>query len=285
MSRPVVLRVFRSALDPGLEIQPDEGRAVHAVIVDVLRATTSLIHAFAYGARSARAFSTIDDARAEAARSGGLPVGERPLLCGEWGGRRVAGFDLGNSPNEYAPERVAGRDLLVATTNGAPAIHRTAGAANQFLAAFVNLSACADALASLALRTAAVPEEREVRLVAAGKLGAPCAEDDALVGALAARLLARGPEMFSLEGEDPRPFCIAAGFDAGTGAFMGAPGALEAFLRATEHGAALLAMEPAFAADLADAADLDRFSRLPFGRGGTIGPGLDLKGRPDVPLF
>ena len=283
MSCPVVLRVFRSALDPGLEVEPREGHTAHAVIVDVLRATTSLIHAFAYGARSARAFATIDEARAEAARSGGLPIGDRPLLCGEFGGRKIHDFDLGNSPCEYAPERVAGRDLLVATTNGAPAIHRTAGAANQFLAAFVNLSACADALASLALRTASSPEEREVRLVAAGKLGVPCAEDDALVGALAARLLA--PEGFVLEGEDPRPFCAAAGFDPASGAFTGAPGALEAFLRASEHGAALLEMEPLFAPDLADAADLDRFSRLPFGRGGTIGPGLDLKGRVDVPLF
>jgi len=285
LSRPVALRVFRSALDPGLEVQPDEGRTVHAVIVDVLRATTSLIHAFAYGARSARAFATIDGARAEAARSGGLPIGDRPLLCGEFGGRKIHDFDLGNSPCEYSPERIAGRDLLVATTNGAPAIHRTAGAANQFLAAFVNLSACADALSSLALRTATAAEEREVRLVAAGKLGAPCAEDDALVGALAARLLMHGPEMFVLEGQDPRPLCAAAGFDPATGAFTGAPGALEAFLRASEHGAALLAMEPAFAPDLADAGELDRFSRLPFGRGGTIGPGLDLKARADVPLF
>ena len=285
MSRPVVLRVFRSALDPGLEIQSDEGRAVHAVIVDVLRATTSLIHAFAYGARSARAFATIDDARAEARRFAGAAAGQRPLLCGESGGLRVPGFDLGNSPSEYAPERVAGRDLLIATTNGAPAIHRTAGAAHQFLAAFVNLSACADALASLALRTANAPGAREVRLVAAGTLGAPCAEDDALVGALAARLLARGPEAFVLEGEDPRPFAEAAGFDPRTGAFAGAPGALEAFLRRAEHCAALLAIEPAFARDLADAADLDRFSRLPFGRGGTIGPGLDLRERPDVPLL
>jgi 2-phosphosulfolactate phosphatase len=285
LSRPVVLRVFRSALDPGLEIQPDSERAVHAVIVDVLRATTSLIHAFAYGARSARAFATIDEARREASRFSDAPESVRPLLCGESGGLRVPGFDLGNSPIEYAPERVAGRDLLVATTNGAPAIHRTAGAAHQFLAAFVNLSACADAFASLALRTASSPLAREVRLVAAGKLGAPSAEDDALVGALAARLLTRGPEQFTLEGEDPRPFAAPAGFDPASGAFTGAPGALEAFLRASEHGAALLAMEPAFASDLADAADLDRFSRLPFGRGGTIGPGLDLKGRPDVPLF
>jgi len=283
LSRPVVLRVFRSALDPGLEIQPDTGRAVHAVIVDVLRATTSLIHAFAYGARSARAFATIDEARAEAARFAAAPVADRPLLCGESGGLRVPGFDLGNSPSEFAPERVAGRDLLVATTNGAPAIHRTAGAAHQFLAAFVNLSACADALSSLALRTANAEGEREVRLVAAGKLGAPCAEDDALVGALAARLLARGA--FVLAGEDPRPFAAPAGFDPDTGAFTGVPGGLEAFLRATEHGGALLAMEAAFAPDLADAADLDRFSRLPFGRGGTIGPGLDLKGRAEVPLF
>ncbi len=288
MSRPALVRGFRSALDPDLEIRQDPGRDVYVVIVDVLRATTSLVHAFAHGARAARACATVEEARAEALALADVPLADRPLLCGESGGLRVEGFDLGNSPSEYGAERVAGRDLLVATTNGAPAIHRTAGASHQFLAAFVNLSACADALIALALRTLHSGTEREIRLVAAGKLGAPAAEDDAVVGALAARLLARGPEQFVLVGEDPRPFGLPAGFDPGSGLplapLASMPAALETFLRDCEHGAALCAMDPAFALDLADASDLDRFTRLPFGRGGVIGPGIDLGARPVDPL-
>ena len=210
MSRPAVVRVFRSALAPGLDAPPSEDCRTYVVIADVLRATTTLIHAFASGARSARAFASIEAARAEARRRAVLAGDERPLLCGEKGGRRIKGFDLGNSPSEYTPEQVRGRDLLLATTNGAPAIHRTAFAAHQFVCAFVNLSACADALTALALRTANAPGERELRLVAAGEGGRACAEDDALVGALAARLLLRGAGQFALAGEDPRPFAQAA---------------------------------------------------------------------------
>ena len=248
---------------------------VLAVVVDVLRATTTLVHAFAHGARSARACASIEEARALAG-----PPGERvALLCGERGGLRPEGFDRGNSPSELSVD-VAGRDLILATTNGAPALARTAQAAHQFVAAFVNVTVAAEALAAIARRNASVA--REVRLVAAGKAGSPAAEDDALVGSLAARLLARGPREFVLKGEDPRPFCGPAGFDPESGLVRG-DGDLFGFLRATEHGQTLL--ELGFERDLRDAAQVDAFTRLPFGRGGTIGPGLDRAQAAEVPLF
>jgi len=276
MKRPALLRSFRSALDPGLDDPPGDA-LVLAVVVDVLRATTTLVHAFAAGARSARAFASVAEARAAAG-----PLAERVeaglLLCGESNGLRPEGYDRGNSPREFAD--VAGMDLLIATTNGAPALARTSSATHQFVAAFVNLSAAADTLAAIARRNQETV--REVRLVAAGKSGLPAAEDDALVGALAARLLARGPVEFVLEGEDPRPFCGAAGFDPASGRVRG-DADLEGFLRATEHGAALVAL--GFASDVHDAAQLDAFTRVPFGRGGTIGPGLDRAQATDIPLF
>lgn len=271
MSRPTSLRVLRSALDPGLEAL--EPRSV-AVIVDVLRATTTLIHAFANGARSARAFAGVAEARAAALDD------PEALLCGESNARRPEGFHRGNSPHEF--DDVAGRDLLVATSNGAPAIHRTACAEHQFLAAFVNLTAVADVLGAIARRNTGDP--LEIRLVGAGKNGLPAAEDDALVGALAARLLARGPGEFVLEGEDPRRFCAPAGFDPATGVLRG-DADLERFLRGTEHGQALAALEYAFERDIHDAAQVDAFTRVPFGRGGTIGPGLDREKMPEIPIF
>lgn len=273
MSRPASLRVFRSALDPGLETIP-QGALVYAVLVDVLRATTTLIHAFAHGARSARAFATVADARAAA-------VGEPDaLLCGESNALRPEGFHRGNSPREFGD--VAGHDLLVATTNGAPAIRRTAGAEHQFLAAFVNLTAVADVLGAIARRNTG--DALEFRLVGAGNSGVPAAEDDALVGALAARLIARGPEEFVFTGEDPRRFCASAGFDPATGILRG-DADLETFLRGTEHGQALASLGHAFERDLHDAAQVDAFTRVPFGRGSTIGPGLDREKVPEIPLF
>ena len=83
-----------------------------AVIVDVLRATSTLTLALANGARGVEAFA--DPALAMARRAGDASV----LACGERDGRKVEGFDLGNSPLEYTRERVEGRTLAFASTNG-----------------------------------------------------------------------------------------------------------------------------------------------------------------------
>jgi len=62
-----------------------------------------------------------------------------------------------------------------------------------------------------------------------------------------------------------------------------ADGDLLEFLRACEHGQTLASL--GFERDLRDAAQVDAFTRLPFGRGGTIGPGLDRAQTADIPLF
>jgi 2-phosphosulfolactate phosphatase len=217
-----------------------------AVIVDVLRATTTLIHAFAHGAHGARAFATAEEARA-AART--LAEGSF-LLCGEQGSVRIPGFDCGNSPREFTPAVVRGRTLLVATTNGAPALVRTRFARRQMLGAFVNLHAV------VARVREALRDGGEVWLVAAGKEGGPAAEDSACVQAIASALVRAG-----FVAADPGP---------GVGAVSLEPAALERFLSGTEHGRAMIAIDPAFAQDIADAARVDRFAVVPEGRGGEL---------------
>src|SRR4051794_33913597 len=71
-----------------------------AVVLDVLRATTTMIHALAAGCVAVRPCGTIEEARA-LAESLSLSV----LLIGERDGLKVAGFDLGNSPEEFTAER------------------------------------------------------------------------------------------------------------------------------------------------------------------------------------
>jgi len=255
---PARLRVFHAAAelpDPELAPAPSAPPVVCVVVADVLRATTTMIQAFAAGARSARAFPTLDDARVahaaacRDARSRGEPG---PLLCGEGSGLKPPDFDLGNSPREYVPARVGGRDLLVATTNGAPAIARAPRGATVLVAAFTNLSAVVERIARA---LASSPGPGEAWLVAAGMSGARSPEDDRLIAELAHRLATRVP----VEGAWPAPPPFA---DPAAG--------LEAFLRATPHGRGLLAVDPSFAGDIHLAATIDAEQVVPEGTNGVI---------------
>jgi 2-phosphosulfolactate phosphatase len=150
-----------------------------AVAVDVLRATTTLAFARANGVASIEPFaSTAEALAARAARPG-------TLACGERDGRIVLGFDLGNSPAEYTRERVAGKTLAFASTNGSRALLAGSRCQRRLLASFANASATLDALA----------REPEIVIVCAGKLGSFAIEDGACAGTLAASLASRGARL------------------------------------------------------------------------------------------
>src|SRR4051794_40623441 len=85
-----------------------------AVVIDVLRATTSMVHALASGVESVRPCSEIDEARQLAAT---FPHGEA-ILGGERQGLPIEGFDCGNSPSAYDSTRCPGKTLVMTTTNG-----------------------------------------------------------------------------------------------------------------------------------------------------------------------
>lgn len=148
------------------------GRIVAAV--DVVRATTTILAALEAGARRVLPVATREEARA-AARSGPGDAGTRPLLCGERGGRRIEGFDHGNSPRELAEAPVEGRTLIFTTTNGTPLLRRAAEADEVVLACFRNLSAVARRLAA---------DGRDVIIACAGKEDRPGLDDVACAGHL-----------------------------------------------------------------------------------------------------
>ena len=85
-----------------------------ALVVDVLRATTSVVAACAAGCRTVIPVPDEASARRAASR---FPPGEC-LLAGERDGDPIEGFPLGKSPREFTPERVAGRALVLTTTTG-----------------------------------------------------------------------------------------------------------------------------------------------------------------------
>jgi len=91
-----------------------EGGPDAAVVIDVLRATTTIAWALENGAEAIEAFADLAELDAAAAA---WPAGQR-LRAGERGGTRVEGYDLGNSPLAVSPELVGGKRIFMSTTNG-----------------------------------------------------------------------------------------------------------------------------------------------------------------------
>lgn len=205
------------------------GRDSVAVVIDVLRASTSLTVARAAGAARVMAVATPDEARRMRER---IP---EALLCGEREGLRIPGFDLGNSPFEYTAAKVAGRPLIFASTNGSMALLAAAAARRCWLASFVNLAAVVDA----------VRGEDRVWVIASGKLGRFALEDSACAGLLCRRLADRGA---SLSGAAARAAAALA---------TAAADQVRALVQGSPHGRTLRALGPEFARDVEFCARLD----------------------------
>lgn len=155
-----------------------EGASIEvAIVIDVLRATTVATTAMAAGASAILTCSDIDEAKQLAADH------SPALLCGERGCRPIDGFDLGNSPTEYGASVVAGRTLVMTTTNGTRAVAASSSAKRVVLGSFLNLSAIVDAVGDAA----------SIHLVCAGTDGHITGEDVLLAGAIAEILIRRSP--------------------------------------------------------------------------------------------
>jgi 2-phosphosulfolactate phosphatase len=152
---------------------------VTAVVLDVVRASTTIVTALAGGARAVVPVATPDEARAIGRQGEAGQV----LVGGERGGAPPPGFDCGNSPAEYTPERVRGRRVAFTTTNGTRALLAVEGARRIAVAGFVNATAVA--------RWAAA-EAGDVLLVCSGERGRFCLEDAVCAGLLVSRLASEG---------------------------------------------------------------------------------------------
>ncbi len=231
MARPAVVVVALTPAAVPAALAAGGGAAAQwtGIAVDVLRATSTLTVARAHGVERIVPLATPEDALALRAAQPGV------LACGERGGRIVPGFDLGNSPAEYTRERVAGRTLAFASTNGSQAMLALAGCEVRWLGAFVGASALLGALA----------DARAVCIACAGKEGAFALEDAACAGWLVERLVARGAE----PGNSASRLCAAlAPRDAGE---------VRTLVEGSEHGRYLAGLGADFARDVAFCATLD----------------------------
>jgi 2-phosphosulfolactate phosphatase len=150
----------------------------NVVIVDVLRATSTMLVALANGAKEVIPAENVTTA-AKIAKG----IGKSGLLCGERGGVIIKGFNLGNSPFEYSKEVVKNKTLIFSTTNGTISMHKARYAKNCVLASFLNISLVAEYLNIL---------DEEFTIICSGKLNNFCLEDFVFAGALISKLFKLG---------------------------------------------------------------------------------------------
>jgi 2-phosphosulfolactate phosphatase len=220
-----------------------------AVIVDVMRATTSVVAAMTAGCRQVIPVRDVGEALT---RARDFPPAER-VMAGEREGEPIPGFDLGNSPLEFTPERVGGSTVILTTTNGTAAMLAAATASAATVAAFTNVGAVARWVAE---------EGRDCTVLCAGEHGGFSLEDAVCAGLLVGRVAATG-----------RPLVLSDGAMAARrlGGYYG--GRLRRLLDDATWARAL--RRAGRADDLAACLAVDTVDQVPVLQGGVVrrGPG------------
>lgn len=144
----------------------------NVVIVDIFRATSTMIAALANDVNSITPIMDLESCR--------LLEKEGFIIAGERDGKTAEGFTLGNSPLAYLENKFAGKKIAITTTNGTVAIEKTKHfAKNIILGAFVNLRSTAEYLKS---------QQEDVLILCAGWKGKFNLEDSLFAGALVSNL-------------------------------------------------------------------------------------------------
>ncbi len=149
------------------------------IVMDVLRATSVIIHALSQGALEIFPVATVEEAFQFAKT---FPPGTT-LLGGEKDTRRIEGFNLGNSPKEYIAERVREKRLILRTTNGTKAFHLVSSGKEVMVGSFFNIGAVAQRCVEL---------DRDLLLFPSGDEGNFSLEDTVCGGMLIDLILKKG---------------------------------------------------------------------------------------------
>jgi 2-phosphosulfolactate phosphatase len=140
------------------------------VVIDVLRATTTIITALNNGAKEIIPVGSIEFAM----KVSGNTFSGHTLLGGERNTKKIEGFALGNSPFEYSPEIVKGKSIILFTTNGSKAIVKAKYSSKLLICSFLNI-------ASLAKQVA---DSKEIVILCSGNNGLFSYEDAICAGNL-----------------------------------------------------------------------------------------------------
>lgn len=238
----------------------DQLESTVCIVVDVLRASSSIATLLGGGAARVIVAESVDLARAMHAAQ------PDALLCGEAGGLPPVGFDYGNSPTAFEGVELTGRSVILATSNGTRLLARLAGARAAYVGSLLNLSACARA----AWESAA--EADAVTIVCAGnEYGAAFnLEDAAVAGAFVEQLLAESNTVLQDTGnEASRPVLSDAALAALR--LWQSYSEPRAIFAESTHGQLLLRI--GFADDLDRCAEIGRYDVAPLlnqGEGGVL---------------
>jgi 2-phosphosulfolactate phosphatase len=219
----------------------------HIVVVDVLRASSTIVHACENGVERIIPVAQVEDATKL------VPTLDRKktLLGGERDGVKIDGFDLGNSPSEYVGRIVKGKTLIFSTSNGTVAITKSAPAAEILIGCFLNLSAVVRQLAS--------SRASQVAILCAGNQGQLSLEDFVCGGCIVDRLASDSHSGTKLNDGAVAARALAASFgDAGE------------VVRQSSHG--VLLAELGFEEDLEFCSRIDKYGTVPIVVDGRISP-------------
>ena len=147
-----------------------------AVVIDVLRATTTISWALRNGADSIQVFADLDLLKESAMKW----RADNRLMLGERGGKKIEGFDLGNSPLSVTKKVVCGKRLFMSTTNGTKSLNKVQYVKHLFAMGLPNRRAVAEKIISL--------QSNNILILGSGWEGSYSLEDSLAAGALASYL-------------------------------------------------------------------------------------------------
>jgi 2-phosphosulfolactate phosphatase len=212
------------------------------IVIDVLRACTTIAHALHAGARGIIPVRSVE----EALRLGATLDRDSTLICGERDSLRIEGFDLGNSPAEYVSNVVDGKTLVLLTTNGSRALEAASSGKSCLAASFVTLRASA---------TRALAHDH-VAIACAGSGDSISFEDFLCAGMLIEEILR------------DRAYCLDDGARLAAETARTHAMQLVTAVRGADHARFL--EEIGFGEDVMMACEVDRFSFVPVLSGGRI---------------
>jgi 2-phosphosulfolactate phosphatase len=223
-------------------------RDKNVIVIDVLRASSTITVALNNGAREIIPVASIESA----VKISGSLFGEVTLRGGERNGKTIEGFNLGNSPLEYSETAVKGKSIIYCTTNGSVAMAKSRYARTLAVGSFINLTATTDFIRN---------EHKDFLFICAGRansIGNFSLEDVVCAGMMIQNLLKADSLEVELSDSAKAAHALSKSFGR----------SILKMLKTSEHGKYLI--EIGFAEDLKICAQVDSVPVLPILTGTVI---------------